>query len=88
MDTVVTGQSSCALGHSKHELERLSRQGGVFLPFTGQLFEQAGIGTGMRVLDVGSGAGDVSFLAADLAEREGFDSCSLHDSSMKATRAG
>ena len=66
MDTAATGQSGYALGHSEHELERLSRQGEVFLPFTRQLFEQAGIVPGMRVLDVGSGAGDVAFLAANL----------------------
>jgi 2-polyprenyl-3-methyl-5-hydroxy-6-metoxy-1,4-benzoquinol methylase len=66
MNTTAAGRDAYALGHSEHELERLSRQGEVFLPFTCQLFEQAGIGPGMRVLDVGSGAGDVSFLAADL----------------------
>jgi ubiquinone/menaquinone biosynthesis C-methylase UbiE len=66
MNTTAAGRDVYALGHSEHELERLSRQAEVFLPFTRQLFEQAGIGPGMRVLDVGSGAGDVSFLAADL----------------------
>ena len=65
MDNAATGQAGYALGHSERELERLSRQGEVFLPFTRQLFEQAGISRGMRVLDVGSGAGDVSFLAAE-----------------------
>lgn len=66
MDTTAIGQPRYALGHSEHELERLSRQAQVFHPFTRLLFEQAGIGAGMHVLDVGSGAGDVSFLAADL----------------------
>ena len=33
---------------------------------TRELFVTAGIGPGMRVLDVGSGAGDVALLAADL----------------------
>ena len=65
MHTTATLHSSYALGHSEHELERLSQQGRVFEPFTRQLFEQAGIGPGMRVLDVGCGAGDVSFLAAE-----------------------
>lgn len=63
--------ASYALGHSQHELARLSRQGQAFLPFTRQLFEQAGIGPGMRVLDVGCGAGDVSFLAAELVGPRG-----------------
>jgi len=55
-----------ALGDSKQELERLVRQAEVFASFTRQLLEQAGIGPGMRVLDAGCGAGDVSFLAAEL----------------------
>lgn len=40
-------------------------------PFTSQLFAQAGIKPGMRVLDVGSGSGDVSFLAAELVGEGG-----------------
>jgi ubiquinone/menaquinone biosynthesis C-methylase UbiE len=71
MNTTAAGRDIYALGHSEHELERLSRQAEIFLPFTRQLFEQAGIGPGMRVLDVGSGAGDVSFLAADLVGQGG-----------------
>ena len=66
METAASRQSSYALGHSEQELERLAHQAQVFAPFTRQLFEQAGIGPGMRILDVGSGAGDVSFLAAEL----------------------
>jgi SAM-dependent methyltransferase len=62
----VSQQSSYALGHSEQELERLAHQGQVFSPFTRQLFEQAGLGPGMRILDVGCGAGDVAFLAAEL----------------------
>jgi SAM-dependent methyltransferase len=59
-------QVEYALGHSARELDRLTFQGTVFAPFTRQLFVQAGIKAGMRVLDVGSGSGDVSFLAAEL----------------------
>ena len=55
-----------ALGHSDEELARLSRQAQVFEPFTRQLFQQAGISPGIRVLDVGCGSGDLSFLAAEL----------------------
>ena len=39
--------------------------------FTRQLFEQAGISSGMRILDVGCGAGDVAFLAAALVGPNG-----------------
>lgn len=59
------------LGHSSQELDRLTFQGGVFAPFTRQLLTQAGIEPGMRVLDVGSGSGDVSFLVADLVGEGG-----------------
>jgi SAM-dependent methyltransferase len=64
-------QVEYALGHSSRELDRLSFQGSVFAPFTRQLFTQAGIIPGMRVLDVGSGSGDVSFLAAQLVGEGG-----------------
>jgi len=71
METPAGRQSFYALGHSEHELQRLTRQGQAFEPFTRQLFEEAGISTGMRVLDVGCGSGDVSFLAADLVGPSG-----------------
>jgi tRNA A58 N-methylase Trm61 len=44
----------------------LAFQGTVFAPYTHQFLVEAGLKAGMRVLDVGSGSGDVSFLAADL----------------------
>jgi SAM-dependent methyltransferase len=69
--TTRTPQVEYALGHSSRELDRLSFQGTVFAPFTRQLFTQAGIKPGMRVLDVGSGSGDVSFLAAELVGEGG-----------------
>jgi protein-L-isoaspartate O-methyltransferase len=69
--TTSTPQVEYALGHSSRELDRLSFQGTVFAPFTRQLFTQAGIKPGMRVLDVGSGSGDVSFLAAELVGEGG-----------------
>ena len=58
------GQSAYALGHSEKELDRLSLQARLFDPFTRQVLEEAGIREGMRILDVGSGSGDVAFLAA------------------------
>src|SRR5947209_17999430 len=54
------------LGRSQRETERLQRQGQLREPFTRRLFETAGLTMGMRVLDVGCGAGDVAFLAAKL----------------------
>jgi ubiquinone/menaquinone biosynthesis C-methylase UbiE len=65
------GMSDCAtsayvLGHSDRELERLRLQARLIDPITRQFLIEAGIGPGMRILDVGSGAGDVAFLAANL----------------------
>ncbi len=54
------------LGHSEWELKRLTTQAKLVDPITRQYFKTAGIAPGMRVLDVGSGAGDVAFLAAEL----------------------
>jgi SAM-dependent methyltransferase len=71
MGTEAMEQPGYVLGHTEHELARLSRQSQIFLPFTRQLFDEAGIGPGMHVLDVGAGAGDVSLLAAELVGREG-----------------
>jgi 2-polyprenyl-3-methyl-5-hydroxy-6-metoxy-1,4-benzoquinol methylase len=71
METPAGGQVFYALGHSEQELQRLSRQGQALGPFTRQLFQQAGISRGMRVLDVGCGSGDVAFLAADLVGPSG-----------------
>lgn len=60
-----------AFGHSNRELERLSRQAMLVEPFTRQLFLEAGLCAGMRVLDVGSGMGDVAMLAAEIVGEMG-----------------
>jgi len=60
-----------ALGHSDGELERLRVQSRFVEPITRQFFQEAGISAGMRVLDVGSGVGDVAFLIADLVGETG-----------------
>src|SRR3989304_3231213 len=60
-----------ALGHSEDEENRLIRQaqlGGLTLR---RLLEDAGIGRGMRVLDLGSGAGDVAFAVAEMVGQDG-----------------
>lgn len=63
--------ASYVLGHSDWELERLATQARLVDPFTRRYFERAGIGPGMRVLDVGSGAGDTALLLADLVGPSG-----------------
>src|SRR4051812_3652816 len=57
---------SYQLGDSEAELARLKRQGRVLAPATQILLRAAGLQAGMRVLDLGSGVGDVSLLAADI----------------------
>jgi SAM-dependent methyltransferase len=54
------------LGHEPYELERLNVQGRALAAPTRALLEAAGIRGGMRVLDLGFGAGDMSFVVADL----------------------
>jgi ubiquinone/menaquinone biosynthesis C-methylase UbiE len=72
MKEALAKQSRYALGHTEQELDRLSRQAEIFEPFTRQLLQQAGIGKGMRILDVGCGSGDVSFLASELVGPSGW----------------
>ena len=59
------------LGHSDREIRRLIRQAAILRPITERLLRRAGIGRGMRVLDLGCGAGDVSMLAAELVGASG-----------------
>ncbi|HVN20682.1 MAG TPA: methyltransferase domain-containing protein [Dongiaceae bacterium] len=68
----ITPKVEYALGHSSRELDRLSFQGAVFAPYTRQLLIEAGLKPGTRVLDVGSGSGDVAFIAADLVGSHGY----------------
>ncbi len=67
----MSAPDSYALGHSEAETRRLILQHQIYAPITRRFFEAAGIGRGMRVLDVGSGAGDVAMLAADLVGPRG-----------------
>ena len=60
-----------AMGRSKTEEERLQLQSAFLEPSTRRLFELAGIGPGMKVLDVGSGAGDTAMLVARLVGPSG-----------------
>jgi SAM-dependent methyltransferase len=70
---MTTSQSSAnyPLGHTDAEHERLIRQAAQVAPITERFFREAGIELGQRVLDLGSGMGDVAMLAARLVGPSG-----------------
>jgi ubiquinone/menaquinone biosynthesis C-methylase UbiE len=59
------------LGQTPEAFQRLILTGQLFNPFTRQVLTEAGITTGMHVLDVGCGPGNVSMLAAELVGETG-----------------
>ncbi|PKA43437.1 methylase [Rhizobium sullae] len=60
-----------ALGYTKREFRRLEVQGALLHELTEDVLRCAGIGPGMRVLDIGCGVGDVSMLAGKLVGPKG-----------------
>jgi SAM-dependent methyltransferase len=63
-DTSTQSTSAYVLGHPDAELQRLAEQSAFYADLTEDAFRRAGLAPGMRVLDVGCGAGEVSLLAA------------------------
>jgi ubiquinone/menaquinone biosynthesis C-methylase UbiE len=63
--------SPYALGSTDLEHERLIRQAARLAPCTERFFREAGIGTCQRVLDLGSGVGDVAMLLAQIVGSSG-----------------
>jgi ubiquinone/menaquinone biosynthesis C-methylase UbiE len=59
------------MGHDHRERRRLVLQASILNPLTEHFLRRAGIASGMRVLDIGCGVGDVSLLAARLVGRDG-----------------
>jgi SAM-dependent methyltransferase len=75
------------LGSSDAEHERLIRQAKRIAPISERFFRDAGIGPGQRVLDVGSGVGDVAMLAARLVGPSG-EVVGIERDSRSLARAG
>jgi SAM-dependent methyltransferase len=59
------------LGHGDQELRRLEDQARALAPATHTILTLAGIEPGMRVLDLGSGAGDVAIAVAEMVGASG-----------------
>lgn len=59
------------MGRTQAETERLIRQSQMYSGLTRRMLTEAGLTNGMKVLDIGSGAGDVAMAAAELVGPEG-----------------
>ncbi|WP_209323925.1 class I SAM-dependent methyltransferase [Brevibacterium renqingii] len=64
-------QDRYVMGEGEDDHGRLRDQAVVLDPLTERFLADAGIGRGMRVLDLGTGAGSVAAIAADLVGEEG-----------------
>ena len=59
------------MGRTRGEEERLIQQSQLYDAVTRRFLTEAGIGSGMKVLDIGCGPGDVALTAADLVGAQG-----------------
>ncbi len=93
----ITLDNRCAdylLGSSDAEHERLIRQAKRLAPVTERFFREAGIGPGQRILDLGSGVGDVAMLLSRLIGSAGEvvaverDARSIYRAQTRAAEAG
>lgn len=62
----VNSDATYTLGRTSHETTRLIEQSRIYGESTHRLCKRAGITEGMRVLEIGSGAGDVALTLAEL----------------------
>jgi 2-polyprenyl-3-methyl-5-hydroxy-6-metoxy-1,4-benzoquinol methylase len=87
-------QSEYLLGHTDREQRRLIRQAQVLAPATDHFLREAGIASGMRVLDIGCGMGDVAMLVAQLIGPQGrvisidLDQASIESARKRALAVG
>ena len=82
------------LGRTSHETSRLIEQSRIYGESTQRLCKRAGITEGMRVLEIGSGAGDVALTLAELVGPAGqvigvdINASILDTARQRATDAG
>jgi ubiquinone/menaquinone biosynthesis C-methylase UbiE len=82
------------LGHNNREQLRLIKQAHFLAPITETFLRSAGIASGMRVLDIGCGMGDLTMLAGRLVGPTGqvvsidLDQASLETARRRALAAG
>jgi ubiquinone/menaquinone biosynthesis C-methylase UbiE len=87
-------QSDYVLGHTPIEQQRLIRQARFLAPATEHFLQDAGIVSGMRVLDIGCGMGDVTLLVAQLVGPAGrvvsidLDQASIDTARKRASAVG
>jgi ubiquinone/menaquinone biosynthesis C-methylase UbiE len=87
-------QAHYVLGHTPLEQQRLIKQARFLAPATEHFLDDAGVGSGMRVLDIGCGMGDVSMLLASRVGPQGLvvsidlDQASIATAQERATAAG
>lgn len=67
----MAGSDGYVLGRTASETERLRLQAHIYAPHSEHLLVLAGIRAGMRVLDIGCGAGDLTMIAARLVGTAG-----------------
>lgn len=71
MSTIDRTQMAYPIGENELQTRRLITQAQLYNPSTRAFFQAAGISKGMKVLELGSGVGDVSLLLADLVGPSG-----------------
>src|SRR5215467_4527792 len=72
MEPIQPGRpSGYVLGHAQDELDRILTAARFIGDLTEHVLHLAGLAPGMRVLDVGCGPGELTFLAAKLVGPEG-----------------
>ena len=71
MTTDDSDQMLYPIGENDSQTRRLITQAQLYNPFTRAFFQAAGISRGMKVLELGSGVGDVSLVLAELVGPSG-----------------